>query len=52
MPVTTFNVPEKYRYQNGFGSYHEYVSSHLSSESSHVMLTVTLGLKLLKELFL
>lgn len=25
MPVTKFNVPEKYRYQNGFGSYHEYV---------------------------
>ncbi|KAI9748816.1 MAG: phosphatidylethanolamine N-methyltransferase [Chaenotheca gracillima] len=23
MPVTKFNVPEKYRYQNGFGSYHE-----------------------------
>ncbi len=32
MPVTRFNVPEKYRYQNGFGSYHEYVSAHLPLE--------------------
>ncbi|KAF7950669.1 uncharacterized protein EAE97_002221 [Botrytis byssoidea] len=23
MPVTKFNTPEKYKYQNGFGSYHE-----------------------------
>ncbi|KAF4549478.1 Homogentisate 1,2-dioxygenase [Elsinoe fawcettii] len=23
MPVTQFSVPEKYKYQNGFGSYHE-----------------------------
>ncbi|MCJ1470242.1 hypothetical protein MMC07_008887 [Pseudocyphellaria aurata] len=23
MPTTNFHVPEKYRYQNGFGSYHE-----------------------------
>lgn len=26
MPVTKFSTPEKYRYQNGFGSYHEYAS--------------------------
>ena len=25
MPVTKFAVPEKYKYQNGFNSYHEYV---------------------------
>jgi hypothetical protein len=24
MPVTQFNFQEKYRYQNGFASYHEY----------------------------
>lgn len=30
MPVTKFNVPEKYRYQNGFGSYHEYDLSQVS----------------------
>ncbi|KAA8566837.1 hypothetical protein EYC84_009936 [Monilinia fructicola] len=23
MPVTKFDTPEKYKYQNGFGSYHE-----------------------------
>jgi hypothetical protein len=23
MPVTKFSTPEKYKYQNGFGSYHE-----------------------------
>lgn len=23
MPVKKFSTPEKYRYQNGFGSYHE-----------------------------
>lgn len=27
MPVTSFSVPEKYKYQNGFGSYHECVPS-------------------------
>lgn len=26
MPVTDFDIKEKYRYQNGFDSYHEYVS--------------------------
>lgn len=25
MPATEFKVQEKYKYQNGFGSYHEYV---------------------------
>ena len=25
MPVTSFAQPEKYEYQNGFNSYHEYV---------------------------
>lgn len=24
MPSTSFEVPEKYNYQNGFGNYHEY----------------------------
>jgi hypothetical protein len=27
MPVTKFSVPEKYKYLEGFGSYHQY-SSH------------------------
>lgn len=27
MPATTFNIKEKYEYQSGFGSYHEYVST-------------------------
>lgn len=27
MPTTEFNIQEKYEYQNGFGSYHEYVKS-------------------------
>jgi len=26
MPVTIFDIKEKYRYQNGFDSYHEYVN--------------------------
>lgn len=26
MPVTDFKIKEKYEYQSGFGSYHEYVS--------------------------
>lgn len=50
MPVTKFSVPEKYRYQNGFGSYHEYVLQ--SAGSSHVKLTVVLGLKPSKGPFL
>lgn len=25
MPTTDFELPERYKYQNGFGSYHEYV---------------------------
>lgn len=25
MPVTSFSVPEKYKYLNGFNNYHEYV---------------------------
>lgn len=28
MPVTQFTTPEKYSHQNGFNSYHEYVSLH------------------------
>lgn len=30
MPFTQFAVNEKYRYQNGFGSYHEYVDCMLA----------------------
>lgn len=29
MPVTKFAIPEQYQYQNGFGSYHEYVYNSL-----------------------
>jgi hypothetical protein len=28
MPLTQFAFQEKYRYQNGFNSYHEYVRTH------------------------
>jgi hypothetical protein len=32
MPVTQFSVPEKYKYLEGFGSYHQYSSHSISSD--------------------
>lgn len=37
MPTTQFAFKEKYRYQNGFGSYHEYafpplVDTHMDTD--------------------
>lgn len=34
MPVTHFKTAEKYRYLNGFGSYHEYV---LGDDNLHIV---------------
>ena len=31
MPVTKFSVPEKYKYLEGFGSYHQYSSHSISA---------------------
>lgn len=31
MPATAFRFLEKYTYQNGFGSYHEYVDLGVSA---------------------
>jgi hypothetical protein len=30
MPVTKFSVPEKYKYLEGFGSYHQYFPFNLN----------------------
>jgi hypothetical protein len=35
MPVTAFAVPEKYKYLDGFGSYHQYVT--IPPLSYHIM---------------
>ncbi len=38
MPVTKFSIPEKYEYQNGFGSYHEYeLSLHTDSFRTQII---------------
>ena len=43
MPVTHFKLPEKYEYQNGFGSYHEYACR---APAAMTQLTHAIGLRL------